>query len=324
MKIRSMIVLILAFATTTMAGPPSVVFVVGEGEYRSEWSMAALADLLERDHGFETTVLFDEKLHGGPGNDIQGLEALESADLAVFYLRFRQLPPEQLEMIAEYVERGGAIVGFRTSTHAFDYPEDHPSAARWNDFGADVLGAPWKYHYGHEARTEVTIPDSVRDHPVVADVGSEFPVRSWTYHVRDDFPPTDATVLALGRPVRPEEGGLGDETVNPVAWTWTRPEGGRTFTTTMGHPRDFSQADFRRLVVNGVHWALEMPAPDGGVGAFPRFKERTGDPWQDMDYGPFLSAAIEVDPDNIASKGIAIPLNDDGSIAALFDTAELR
>ncbi len=324
MKIRSMIVLILAFATTAVAGPPSVVFVVGEGEYRSEWSMAALADLLERDHGFETTVLIDEKLHGGPGNDIQGLEALESADLAVFYLRFRQLPPEQLAMIADYVERGGAIVGFRTSTHAFDFPEDHPSAAQWNDFGADVLGAPWKYHYGHDARTDVTIPDSVRDHPVVAGVDPEFPVRSWTYHVRDDFPPTDATVLALGRPVRPEEGGLGDETVNPVAWTWTRPEGGRTFTTTMGHPRDFSQADFRRLVVNGVHWALEMPAPDGGVGAFPRFKERTGDPWQDMDYGPFLSAAIEVDPDNIASKGIAIPLNDDGSIAALFDTAELR
>ncbi|MEE2895544.1 MAG: DUF6797 domain-containing protein, partial [Planctomycetota bacterium] len=52
--------------------------------------------------------------------------------------------------------------------------------------------------------------------------------------------------------------------------------------------------------------------------------EPTGNPWQDMDYGPFLSAAIEVDPDNIACKGVAIPLVADGSIAALFDTAELR
>ena len=53
-------------------------------------------------------------------------------------------------------------------------------------------------------------------------------------------------------------------------------------------------------------------------------RELTGDPWRDMDYGPFLSAAIEVDPDNIACKGIAIPLIENGSIAALFDTAELR
>ncbi|MBC03800.1 MAG: hypothetical protein CMJ34_10940 [Phycisphaerae bacterium] len=52
--------------------------------------------------------------------------------------------------------------------------------------------------------------------------------------------------------------------------------------------------------------------------------ELTGNPWLDMDYGPFLSAAIEVDPDNIACKGVAIPLVEDGSIAALFDTAELR
>ncbi len=56
----------------------------------------------------------------------------------------------------------------------------------------------------------------------------------------------------------------------------------------------------------------------------PDLRELTGNPWQDMDYGPFLSAAIEVDPDNISCKGVAIPLVEDGSIAALFDTAELR
>ena len=328
MKIRPVIVLALTLTAAAVAAPPRpatphVVFVVGEGEYRSEWSMPALADLLEREHGFETTVLVDRRLNGGPGNDIEGLEALEDADLAVFYVRFRQLPQDQLDRIADFVEGGGAVVGFRTSTHAFDYPEDDPRAARWNDFGADVLGAPWKYHYGHDSRTAVTTARST-DETVLTGVPEDFGVRSWTYHVRDDFPPDDATVLALGRPIGPDDEAGDDETVNPLAWTWIRPDGGRTFTTTMGHPRDFSQPGFRQLVVNGIHWALEMPAPDGGVGAFPRFKERTGEPWQDMDYGPFLSAAIEVDSENIASKGIAIPLNDDGSTAALFDTAELR
>ena len=48
------------------------------------------------------------------------------------------------------------------------------------------------------------------------------------------------------------------------------------------------------------------------------------EPWQAMDYGPFLSAAIEVTPDNIACKGIAIPLDEAGEHAMLFDSAELR
>jgi len=48
------------------------------------------------------------------------------------------------------------------------------------------------------------------------------------------------------------------------------------------------------------------------------------EPWQAMDYGPFLSAAIEVTSDNIACKGIAIPLDEGGEHAMLFDTAELR
>ncbi len=35
-------------------------------------------------------------------------------------------------------------------------------------------------------------------------------------------------------------------------------------------------------------------------------RERTNEPWNDMDYGPFLSAVVEVTPENIAPKGLAI------------------
>ena len=50
-------------------------------------------------------------------------------------------------------------------------------------------------------------------------------------------------------------------------------------------------------------------AADGGTLAMQDTPERTGEPWNDMDYGPFLSAVIEVTPDNIAPKGIAVPLD---------------
>lgn len=48
------------------------------------------------------------------------------------------------------------------------------------------------------------------------------------------------------------------------------------------------------------------------------------EPWNEMDYGPFLSAVVEVTPENIAPKGIAIPLDEDGEHAMLFDSGELR
>ena len=58
--------------------------------------------------------------------------------------------------------------------------------------------------------------------------------------------------------------------------------------------------------------------------------ELTGKPWIDMNYGPYLTASIEVTPGNIAYKGIAIRLDDgEGGIArgsqfVVFDTDTLR
>ena len=63
-------------------------------------------------------MLLDE-LHAGEDNHVEGLEALEEADLLVLYLRFRQWPEEDLAALQAYVDRGSAIAAFRTSTHAF-------------------------------------------------------------------------------------------------------------------------------------------------------------------------------------------------------------
>lgn len=49
-------------------------------------------------------------------------------------------------------------------------------------------------------------------------------------------------------------------------------------------------------------------------------------PWDSMDYGPFLSSSVEVEPGNIAYKGIAVPLGmtPEGEATMLFDTDLLR
>lgn len=62
----------------------------------------------------------------------------------------------------------------------------------------------------------------------------------------------------------------------------------------------------------------------------PHQRDLTGQPWVDMDYGPYLSASIEATAGNIAQKGIAVRVDEGlgglsaGSEFLLFETDTLR
>ena len=50
----------------------------------------------------------------------------------------------------------------------------------------------------------------------------------------------------------------------PVAWTnLAGPKQARVFFTSLGHIDDFQNPAFRKLLVNGLFWALEEPYPAG-------------------------------------------------------------
>ncbi|HAV65474.1 MAG TPA: hypothetical protein DCY13_24260, partial [Verrucomicrobiales bacterium] len=91
-----------------------IVFLAGDHEYRSEETLPALARLLAKHHGFKCTVLFTVDPATGeivPGNsNMPGIETLDSADLAVVYLRFQAFPPEQMRHFIAYLDRGGPVV----------------------------------------------------------------------------------------------------------------------------------------------------------------------------------------------------------------------
>ena len=42
------------------------------------------------------------------------------------------------------------------------------------------------------------------------------------------------------------------EKTEPVAWTFTRADGGRSFYTSLGHPDDFTRPEFRTLLKNAL------------------------------------------------------------------------
>lgn len=242
---------------------PNVVFVTGDHEYSSEATMPLLAKALEERYGMQVKVLKSDPDHNAEEN-IPGLEALKTADLAVFFLRWRRLPADQVKFIDDYLKSGKPVVGLRTSTHAFNYPKGHP-LEKWNAFGEFALGSPpgWggtagHTHCGHECTTDVSVIEENAKHPVLTGVDPSFHVSSWLYKVLPDYPAKGATWLLMGKAINPNKAGFED---NPVAWTWQTSAGGKVFATTMGHPEDFDVEAFQRLMINALHWALGKPVP---------------------------------------------------------------
>src|SRR5690606_33036527 len=85
-----------------------IVLISGDEEYRSEEALPQLGRILARHHGFKCTVLFAINPESGEidpnyTKNIPGLEALKSADLMIMFLRFRDLPDEQMQHIVDYV-----------------------------------------------------------------------------------------------------------------------------------------------------------------------------------------------------------------------------
>jgi hypothetical protein len=241
---------------------PLIVFVTGDHEYGGEQTLPLLAAELEKTYHFQTKVLTSFPNQNGEKN-IPGMEALKDADLAVFYLRWRQLVPEQLALIEEYLKTGKPVMGFRTTTHAFNFPKNHPSE-KWNAFGEFALNAPpgWggkaaHTHYGHESSTDVSVIEKAKNHPILTGVEPNFHVRSWLYRVLPDYPTKGSEWLLMGKAVNPDKAAI----ENPVAWVGTNSFGAKIFTTTMGHPEDFSVESFQRLLVNAIHWELGLKIP---------------------------------------------------------------
>src|SRR5688500_6854317 len=196
----------------TNAKKPLVVFVTGDHEYSSEATMPLLAKELEKNYGMRVKVLKSSPDQNAEEN-IPGLEALKDADLAVFFLRWRRLPADQVKYIDDYLKSGKPVMGFRTTTHAFNYPKGH-ALEKWNAFGEFALGSPpgWggpagHTHCGHKCSTDVSVIKEAGKHPILTGVAPSFHVSSWLYKVLPDYPAKGSTWLLMGKAENPEKPG---------------------------------------------------------------------------------------------------------------------
>src|SRR6476661_7870751 len=88
-----------------------VVLISGDEEYRSEEALPQLGKILAKHHGFDCRVLFAIDPKTGfinPNNrqTIPGISSIRDADLIIVFLRRRELPDEDMEVINDYLMAG--------------------------------------------------------------------------------------------------------------------------------------------------------------------------------------------------------------------------
>jgi putative membrane-bound dehydrogenase-like protein len=221
---------------TTPAARPDrtkirVALVSGSLEYRSDDTLPEFQKHLEANYQVECVRAFRMA-----DDDLPGLEQLESADVAIFFTRRMKIDGEQLERVKRFVESGRPIIGIRTASHGFQ---------NWLEMDRLVYGGDYKNHYGAGPKCNVKIVETAKNHPVLRGVK---PFESVGSLYRNPDVVKDVTVLLTGS--------IPDHT-EPVAWVRERNVGGkiqRVFYTSLGHPDDFKEPNFIRMLVNALSW----------------------------------------------------------------------
>ena len=261
-----------------------IVLIAGDdGEYHSEEALPQLAKILAVRHGFRCTVIFplagDGTIDPHQNKDLRGLEALRDADLLVLFIRWRDLPDEQMKMLIDYAQSGRPIIAIRTGTHPFQLTTSKTyERYSWNStvpgweggFGRKVLGETWVAHHGKHGKqsTRALFAPGVAENPIVRGIKSgEIWVPTEVYEVRLPMEPSCRPLLlgqvlsGLSPEDAPVPGKLNDPMM-PVAWTnhFTGEQGktARVFVSTMGAADDLESEGLRRLLVNAAYWTVGL------------------------------------------------------------------
>lgn len=229
---------------------PHVVFMIGEEEYHTWETLPEFAERDLKSLGYRVTIV---NADAADKNNFPGLvEALRSADLLFVSVRRRTPPTEQLDAVRAHLAAGKPLVGIRTACHAFALrPADPPAPAghaTWQDFDPEVLGGHYTNHHPDGPKTTVTMGSGGKAHALLKGISVDRLIGAGSLYKVSPLEKGTTPLLTGSIPGQPPE---------PIAWTHTYgPKRARIFFTSFGHPDDFKNAEFRRLLSNGIAWAL--------------------------------------------------------------------
>ncbi|MBN1996693.1 ThuA domain-containing protein [candidate division KSB1 bacterium] len=246
---------------------PRVVILSAESEYEANRTLPDLAHELALNYNLSCELLQGSTdKEGAARNYIPGLLCLPDADLVVLFVRRRALPESDMDLFVKYLSQGKPLVALRTSSHAFNVKEELvPDLTEWENFDREVLGCRYSgYPHGE---TLVRIVPEAENHPILQGLTGLFRIRETIYKCNPLEP--SCTVLLMGSCVDGDDENSryhkdpGVETKDePVAWTNFYGKS-RIFYTSMGNGRaSFKEAWFKRLLVQAMFWAMDLPIPE--------------------------------------------------------------
>jgi type 1 glutamine amidotransferase/nicotinamidase-related amidase len=223
---------------------PLIAMLMAEDEYDTNLTLPKFAaDFLGQ--SFRVAFVFSDEENP---NELPGLEILNSADVALVSVRRRPLSAEQLEIVRRFVESGKPIVGIRTASHAFSLRTESPppGLVAWPEFDAQVLGGSYSGHHGNELLPMVSAIANQAEHPILAGVGAKAFSSGGSLYKTSPLAANTQVLMT---------GSIEGKPVEPVAWTFARADGGKSFYTSLGHKNDFQVPAFQRMLFNGLVWA---------------------------------------------------------------------
>lgn len=230
--------------------PPHVVMLIAEREYETMQSLKRFSE--DRKKAYRFTIVAEDP---NDRNRLVGLDSLQTADVMLVSVRRRTLPTDQLASIREFVSQGKPVIGIRTASHAFSLRNQEPPNGRvdWQDFDNVIFGGNYTNHHGNDLRVKLGFVDAALKDALLKDALLKGIDAERTYSSSSSLyrvsPLMKGTKVVMW-------GQVEGHPAEPIAWTYRRADGGKSFYTSLGNTEDFRGLVLPALLGNALVWAL--------------------------------------------------------------------
>ncbi len=228
-----------------------IAFLAAEGEYSANQRLPEFAHELLLTRNVNCEFALGKPVMKGEGrHNMENLQVMQDAELAIFFVRRRALEPEKLALIKQFVTGGKPVIGIRTASHAFALREDVPrSLSVWPEFDEEILGGNYQDHYGHvDGGCAISIVPGMEQHPLLKGVDpGGFTSLSSLYKNRP-LRSGKAQVLLLGT--------IPGQAPEPVLWL-NKNKYGYSISNSLGHVEDWENENFQKIMMNSVDFFLD-------------------------------------------------------------------
>ncbi len=210
---------------------PHLAILIAEDEYETAKTLPQFA-AMHLNGQFKVSII-----HGDSKDKtlIPGIEALSDADALLVSVRRRPVRESDLTTIKTFVQSGRPLIGIRTASHAFCLRDGKKvdGLVQWPEFDAYAFGGHYTNHFGNDLHPSIRKSESEN---------RQFTSKGSLYQV---------SPLQSGTRVS-HVGSIEGQPAEPVAWTYVRADGGRSFYTSLGHSTDFAGPHFQELLLNAI------------------------------------------------------------------------